>query len=151
MNHSFLKHFLTTDSMPIPLVLLWFIITSCATPSHGRDSQPTRVETFSKDYQTLATCVTQKIGASGVARKAQMSFNEQEKLVRVYEPFGFVQNNNTFEFLFIQIKENQTKVESYGYETLVGRDHYPNQIWPYVLGCAGFDDSETQATFPGIH
>jgi len=103
------------------------------------------------DYQTLANCVNQKIGASGVASKTQMSFNEQEKVVRVYEPFGFVRNTTTFEFLFIQIKKDQTKVESYGYETLVGRDHYPNQIWPYVMGCAGFDDSETQATFPGIH
>ena len=66
-----------------------------------------------------------------------MSVEEQEKQVRVYEPFGFVQNSNTFEFLFIQTQENQTKVESYGFETLVGRDHYPNQIWPLVMECAG--------------
>jgi hypothetical protein len=137
--------------MPILLVLLLFVFTSCATPSHARDSQPTRVEIIQEDYQSLAKCVTQKIEVTGVARKARMSFNEQDKVVRVYEPFGFVHNTNTFEFLFVRMTENRTKVESYGYETLVGRDHYPNQIWPYVMECAGLDDSETQATFPGIH
>lgn len=129
--------------MPILLILLLFVFTSCATPSHVRDSQPTRVEIIQEDYQSLAKCVTQKIEVSGVARKARVSFNEQEKVVRVYEPFGFVHNTTTFEFLFIQIKENQTKVESYGFETLVGRDHYPNQIWPFVMECAGLEDSET--------
>ena len=136
--------------MPNLLILLWFIFTSCAIPPHARDSQPTRVEIIQEDYQSLANCVTQKIEVTGVARKARMSFNEQDKVVRVYEPFGFVHNTNTFEFRFIRITENRTKVESYGYETLVGKDHYPNQIWPYVMGCAGLDDSETQATFPGV-
>ncbi len=129
--------------MSLRPILLVLFISSCATPSHVRDLHPTRVEILQKDYQSLAKCVTQRIEASGVARNTQVSFNEQEKVVRVYEPFGFVQNRNTFEFLFIQIKENQTKVESYGYETLVGRDHYPNQIWPYVMECADLEGSET--------
>lgn len=122
--------------MPILLILLLFVLTSCAPSSHVRDPRPTRVEIIQKNYQSLANCVTQKIAVSGVARKTQVSFNEEEKLVRVYEPFGFVQNTTTFEFLFIQVRENQTKVESYGYETLVGREHYPNQIWPFVMECA---------------
>ena len=86
-----------------------------------------------------------------MARKTRVAFNKEEKVAKVYEPFGFVHNTTTFEFRFIQKKENQTKVESYGYETLVGRDHYPNQIWPYVMECAGMEDSKTQATFFGIH
>ena len=97
----------------------------------------------------MANCVTKQIDVSGVARKSRMSVNEKEKRIRVYEPFGFVHNTTKFEFEFIHIKENQTKVESYGYETLVGRDHYPNQIWPYVMECAGKENSGTKATFPG--
>ena len=125
------------------MILLLVLFTSCATQEHSRDAGPTRVEIIQKDYQSLANCVAQKIEVSGVARKTQVSFNEQQKQVRVYEPFGFIHDTTTFEFLFIQIKENQTKVESYGFETLVGRDHYPNQIWPFVMECAGLEDSET--------
>lgn len=135
--------------MLLPLILLWFFNTSCASPPHLRDSPPTRVEIIQQDYQSLAKCVSQKIEVSGMARKAPMSVNEAQKVVRVYEPFGFVQNAMTFEFLFIQIKENQTKVESYGYETMAGRAHYPNQIWPYVMECAGMENSGTKANFPG--
>ena len=135
--------------MPIRLILLLFLISSCASPPQLRDSPPTRVEIIQKDYQSLAKCVTQKIEVSGVARKARMSVNEAKKVVRVYEPFGFVHNAMTFEFLFIHIKENQTKVQSFGYETMAGRAHYPNQVWPYVMECAGLEGPETRAVFPG--
>ena len=93
--------------------------------------------------------MTQKIDASGVAKKTEVSFNEQKKQIRLYEPFGFVHNTMTFEFLFIHMKENQTKVESYGFETLVGRDHYPNQIWPFVMACASLEGSEYPSNVPG--
>lgn len=134
--------------MPIILILLFLVLASCASPPQVRDSQPTRVDLIQKDYQTLANCVTQEIEMSGVARKTRVSVDEEEQVIRVYEPFGFVHNQTKFDFLFIRIKENQTKVESYGYETLVGRAHYPNQIWPYVMECAGMKNSGTQATFP---
>ena len=127
-------------SMNIPGILFWLFLASCSTQEHVRQSGPTRIELIQRNYQYLATCVTQKIDASGVAKKTDVSFNEQQKQIRVYEPFGFVQNAKTFEFLFIYQKDNQTIVKSYGFETLVGRDHYPNQIWPFVMECAGLKD-----------
>ena len=130
-------------------VLLLCVFTSCASPPQVLDSQPTREEIIHENYQTLAYCVTHHIDGSGVARKTRVSVEAEKKLVRVYEPFGFVHNQTKFDFLFIRIKDNQTKVESYGYETLVGRDHYPNQIWPYVMECAGMENSGTKASFPG--
>lgn len=117
----------------LPLIIL---LTSCASRAHIRDSAPTRVEIIQDDYQDLANCVAEKIGESGAAKELRMSVNEQQKQVRVFEPFGFIHDTKTFEFRFIWLKEKQTKVESYGFETLVGRDHYPNQIWPFVLECA---------------
>lgn len=146
-DDSSVPHFLARNIMPLFLILFFSFIISCATAPHLRDSQPTRLEILSRDYQSLAKCVTQKIEVAGVARNTQVSFNEREKMIKVYEPFGFVQDRNTFEFLFIQMKDNRTKVQSYGFETLVGRDHYPNQIWPFVMACASPEDSKTSATF----
>ena len=135
--------------MPYFLILLLFLFASCASPPQVRDFKPTRVETIQKEYQTLAKCTIQRIEGFGIARKARVSFDEQKKMIRISEPFGFVHNQTKFEFQFTQIKENQTKVESYGYETLVGRAHYPNQVWPYVMQCAGKENFGTKANFPG--
>ena len=134
---------------PLVQIVLLCVFTSCASPPQVRDSQPTRIEIINENYQTLANCVTKQIEVSGVARKTRVSVDEKKKLIRVYEPFGFVHNQTKFDFLFIRIKENQTKVESYGYETHVGRAQYPNQIWPYVMQCAGTENPGTTANFPG--
>ena len=123
--------------------------TSCATRPHIEDTDPTRVEVIKMNYQSLANCVVENIEVTGVVRKTHVTFNEKEKIVKVSEPFGFVQDRKMFEFQFIRTKKNETKVESYGYRTLVGPDHYPNQIWPYVMKCAGKEHPDTHATFPG--
>ena len=119
------------------------LFSSCTNGPHIRGSAPTRVEIIQAQYQDLANCVAGKVNASGVAKELRISINKLQKQARVFEPFGFVHDTKTFEFLFLETKENETKVESYGFETLVGRDHYPNQIWPFVLECAGLDK------FPG--
>ena len=126
--------------MNIILLSILLLLTSCTTGPHERDLAPTRVEIIQTDYQDLANCVAGKINASGVAKELRISVNKLQKQARVFEPFGFVHDTKTFEFLFLETKENETKVESYGFETLVGRDHYPNQIWPLVLECAGLDE-----------
>lgn len=122
--------------MNIPAVLLSLLFASCTTQAHVRDADPTRVALIQKDYQSLANCVVKRIEASGIAKNTRVTVDEGKKRIKVFEPFGFIHNTNTFEFLFIQAKETQTRVESYGFETLVGRDHYPNQIWPFVMECA---------------
>ena len=122
----------------LPVLLLF---TCCTSSVHVRDSAPTRVEIIQDDYQDLANCVAEKINRSGLANKLRVSVNEQQQLVRVFFFFLFIHDTETFEFRFIGLKENQTKVESYGFETLVGRDHYPNQVWPYVIECGDLEDS----------
>ena len=123
------------------LLLVTFVLlfSSCTNGPHIRGSAPTRVEIIQANYQDLANCVAGKINASGIAKELRISVNRLEKQARVFEPFGFVHDTKTFEFLFIETKENETNVKSYGFETLVGRDHYPNQVWPFVLECAGLE------------
>ena len=133
---------MSLTNMKITLLPTLLFFTSCATGGHIRDSDPTRVEIIQKDYKYLANCVVEKIDASGVARETRVITNEQQRQVRVFEPFGFIHDTKTFEFLFIEMKENQTKVKSYGFETLVGREHYPNQIWPFVLECGDLENPQ---------
>ena len=122
------------------LLSIVLVFSSCTNGPHIRGSAPTRVEIIQAPYQDLANCVAGKINASGVAKELRISVDKLQKQARVFEPFGFVHDTKTFEFLFVETKENETKVESYGFETLVGRDHYPNQVWPFVLECGNQDE-----------
>ena len=122
--------------MSLGVLSILLCIPSCVTEKSIQENQPTRIEIIQKDYQVLATCVIQEIEGGGIARKIQVSRDPDLKQVKLFERFGFIHDSNTYEFLFIGINENQTRVESYGFDTLVGRDHYPNQIWPFVMKCA---------------
>ena len=106
----------------------------------GENLVPTRVELVQENYKFLANCVAGKIDASNLGRGVRIRIDEGHKRALVFEPFGFVQNTRAFDFRFFQMEEKQTKIESYGFATLVGRDHYPNQIWPFVFECAGLED-----------
>ena len=115
---------------------LLLCIPSCASEKPIEEKPPTRVEIIQKNYRALANCVNQEIEGGGIARKIQVSRDRDLKQVKMFERFRYIHKASTFEFLFIKINENETRVESYGFETLVGRDHYPNQIWPFVMKCA---------------